>query len=116
RTICNLYGVSSVLFNDNEQSTYNNVEQARKDFYEYTIKPLNSDFSEKFTKFLGDENVRLEFDYTNVEVLQDALYTKAQALNSMEFLDDNEKREIIGFDKRKEPLNDKNINNTDGNR
>jgi len=101
KTFCNIYGVSSVLFNDDSKSTYNNINQARKDFYEYTIKPLNDSFSEKMNIFLGLTDVRLRFDYSNVEVLQEGLLDKAQALDKMDFLTDDEKREQFGYDPKK---------------
>lgn len=99
RVICNLYGVSSVLFNDNASSTYNNVSQARKDFYQFTIEPLNKLFAEKLKHFLApDEDIVLKFDYSNIEVLQDSIYTKIEGLDKATFLTSNEKREDLGYE------------------
>lgn len=98
RILCNIYGVSSVLFNDNANSTYNNISQARKDFYDYTIKPMNKNFSLKLKKFLiPNENLKFEFDYSNVEVLQESFNTKIDSLSKATFLTDNEKREFLGY-------------------
>lgn len=98
RVLCNVYGVSSILFNDNESSTYNNVEQARKDFYQYTIQPLNKQFEQKLKQFLvPDEDIYIRFNYDNVEVLQDSILKKAEALRQTWELTPNEKREQLGY-------------------
>lgn len=99
RVLCNVYKVPSVLFNDKANSTYNNVEQARKDFYDDAVIPLNNSFSERLGKFLGihKDGYKFEFDYSGVEVLQSSFYTKAQALESVSFLTVDEKREKLGY-------------------
>jgi len=99
RVICNVYGVSSILFNDNENSTFNNVNQVRKDFYQYTIQPLNQALAEKLKYFLApDEDIVLKFDYSNVEVLQESIYVKIEGLEKADFLTSNEKRAELGFE------------------
>lgn len=99
RTLCNVWGVSSILFNDNSNSTFNNMLQARKDFYDYTIQPLNTYFADKLKMFLiPDEELQLKFDYSNVEVYQEALLDKADAISKMDYLTENEKREMIGYE------------------
>ena len=97
RVLCNVYGVSSILFNDNDSSTYNNVSQARKDFYQYTIQPLNQAFADKFIKILTDEDVYLKFDYSEIEVLQESIYTRIKSLETADFLSVNEKRTAAGY-------------------
>jgi len=104
RVLCNVYGVPSVLFNDNENSTYNNVSQARKDFYEYTIQPLNEAFAGKLKGFLiPDEDLKFRFNYENVAVLQEDFYTKSAALNNMFYMTPNEKREQLGLERIEMP-------------
>lgn len=107
RVLCNVYGVPSVLFNDNETSTYNNINQARLDFINYTIMPLNEQLALKLEKFLGlTGGEKLRFDYDNVEVLQEAIYTKAKSLSTMWELTPNERRQAIGYAPIKDPLMD----------
>jgi HK97 family phage portal protein len=107
RVLCNVYGVSSVLFNDNDQSTYNNVKQARADFFQYTVQPLNEQFSAKLKRFLiPDEDLWFKFDYSDIEVLQEAMYTKSQALVNSWWLTPNEKRKAIGLAPMDDPLMD----------
>ena len=108
RVLCNVYGVPSVLFNDSESSTYNNVNQARLDFINYTIMPLNQQTALKLNKFLGlPEGETLRFDYDKVEVLQDAIYTKAKSLSTMWELTPNERRIALGLPPIDDPLMDK---------
>ncbi len=98
RVLCNVYGVSSILFNDNANSTYNNMEQARKDFYQYSIQPMNMDLEIKLKKWLvPNEDVFFKFDYSNIEVLQESFLIKIDALSKATFLTDNEKREHMGY-------------------
>ena len=107
RVLSNVYGVPSVLFNDNDNSTYNNVSQARKDFYQYTIQPLNEAFALKLKQYLiPDEPLHFKFVYDDVEVLQEAMYIKAQALESLWYLTPNQKLEILGLPVNDSPLMD----------
>lgn len=101
RVLCNVYGVSSMLFNDNENSTYNNVSQARKDLYQFTVQPLNTTLEQKLKQFLvPTEDVFLKFDYGAIEVLQEAIFTRVKALETANFLSVNEKRTAAGFPER----------------
>lgn len=104
RVLCNVYGVPSILFNDNENSTYNNVSQARKDFYQYTIQPLNEAFANKLKLFLiPDEDLKFRFNYENIGVLQEDFYTKSASLNNMFYMTPNEKREQLGLERIEMP-------------
>lgn len=73
RDICNIYKVSSILFNDNENSTYNNVGEAKKSAYNDCIIPLVNRYTEELNTWLvpsyGD-NIRIVADYSDVAVLQ----------------------------------------------
>ncbi len=98
KVLCNVYGVDSGLFNDKDAATYNNLNQIRKDFITYTIKPLNDLFAQKLKQFLvPDEQVRFQFNYDDLEVMQESIYTRADALAKMDYLTPNEKREAVGF-------------------
>ena len=100
RVLCNIYGTDSALYNDKEASTYNNINQIRKDFYTNTIKPLNRSLAERLTLFLlsGEDGLRFRFNYDDVEVLQEAFLTKSQALINTWWLTPNERREQLGLE------------------
>jgi HK97 family phage portal protein len=75
RAICNVFNVSSILFNDPNNKTYNNMKEAEKAFYTDAIMPLSNKLAEKFNQFFipnhfGTRNVRMRQDYSQVEVLQ----------------------------------------------
>jgi HK97 family phage portal protein len=75
RAICNVFNVSSSLFNDPENKTYNNLKEAEKAFYTDCIIPLSNKLSEKFNTFLvanhfPNKEVRMRQDFSSVDVLQ----------------------------------------------
>ena len=110
RVLCNVYGIPSVLMNDNAQSTYNNVKTAEIDFFENTIKPLNKYFAEKLTSFLlADTDYYFEFDYSSIAVLVESRAELMKAYNEVTYLTDNEKREVFGY----APINNIDNENTD---
>jgi hypothetical protein len=83
------------------------MESAMKQFYEYTIMPLNKMFAEKLTAFLGiEDGMRLGFSYDSIEVLQDAFLKEAQALETSWFLTVNERRKMLGLNEIDDPLMD----------
>ena len=103
RVLCNVYGIDSVLLNDKSASTYNNIVELRKDLYTATIIPLNNIFENKLKAFLTPlEDVYYKFDYSKVEVLSSTVDARMIALNEIAFLDDNEKREMFGYEPREE--------------
>lgn len=75
RAICNVFNVSSSLFNDPSNKTYNNMVEAEKSFYTDCIIPLSNKIAEKFNNFLvpnhfKGKNIRMRQDFAQVEVLQ----------------------------------------------
>jgi HK97 family phage portal protein len=107
RAICNLYNVSSVLFNDPAASTYNNVIEAKKDFYTDAIIPLLNLFKENYNNWLVKpyaeaENADLFLDYSvsDVPVLQDDINKKALTVTTLiekGVISPNEAREMLNL-------------------
>ncbi len=99
RVLCNVYGISSVLMNDLDNSTMNNVDSFRKDLYSDVIIPLNGQLEKKLKTFLAPtEDIILRFDYSKVEVLTDAIDSRMKVINDIAFLTNNEKRDMFGYD------------------
>jgi len=99
RVLCNVYGIPSQLLNDTSGSTYNNVIELKKDFITSTVMPLNKQLAEKLTTFLlKDEDVRFEFDYSNVEELSKSIDERMIALDKVTFLSTQEKRLMFNYD------------------
>lgn len=107
RAICNLYNVSSVLFNDPASSTYNNVTEAKKDFYIDAIIPLLNLFKENYNNWLVKpyaeaENKKIYLDYSveNIPALQEDINKKAQTVKILiekGIITPNEGREMINM-------------------
>jgi len=106
RDICNVFNVPSVLMNDSEHSTYNNVKEARKDLITQVVLP----FMERFISALdrkilpayekGDKaNYYLEIDTDHYSELNEDMNTKATMLAASWWLTPNERREVMGYDK-----------------
>ena len=112
RAICNLYNVSSVLFNDPASSTYNNVTEAKKDFYVDAIVPLLNLFKENYNNWLVKpyaeaENADLFLDYSleNVPALQDDINKKAKTVTELikfGVISPNDGAEMLGFGRKED--------------
>ena len=95
-----LGGIPTVLLNDLENSTYSNYKEARKTFYENVIMPNNKSLQSGLTKWLlpaYDKGMYLQFDYSNIDALQEGLKDKTDALKNVYFLTPNEQRSILGY-------------------
>ena len=81
RAICNIYKVSSRLFNDPANSTFNNVQQAEKAMWNDAVIPLLEKFKQRYNSWLapsfGEEFV-LDYDLTGVDALQADAKTRAE--------------------------------------
>ena len=107
RAICNSYNVSSVLFNDPASSTYNNITEAKKDFYTDAIIPLLNVFKENYNNWLVSpyseaENADIFLDYSvdNIPSLQEDINKKAQTVSILiekGVISPNEGREMLNF-------------------
>ena len=71
--ICAVYNLSSMLFNDNTASTYDNMNTARKSAYTDAIIPLFENWIAKFNKDVVakyDKNLYLKLDTSGIEELK----------------------------------------------
>jgi len=86
RILCGLYGMPSVLFNDNETSTYNNVSEAKRTAYTDVYIPLGNKVDKQLSMFLNKKlgvNELITIDLTSIEVLKATTNELAQKLNSL---------------------------------
>lgn len=107
RAICNQYNVSSVLFNDPASSTYNNITEAKKDFYTDAIIPLLEIFKQNYNNWLvrsysEAENADLFLDFTvdNIPSLQEDINKKAKTISILidkGVISPNEGREMLSL-------------------
>jgi len=121
RIICNAYGFPSILLNDSEKTTYNNMQEARKQLYmdvlipelvrtyselnRWLTQPYKVDGVQKPARF-NDKNYRIDFDVSGIEALADDMKAKAEWLNTAWWVTPNEKRSEMDFEADENPLFD----------
>ncbi len=76
--VCRAFSIPSVLLNDNEQSTYNNIIEAEKRFYRTVIIPEIEDLCDTLTRLIRDalklrgiSNAYLWYSTAHIYALQD---------------------------------------------
>jgi len=87
RLISAIYGMPSVLFNDNDSSTYNNVSEAKITAYSDVYVPLNNNILSTLTTFLNERLGLDEIvvtDVTTIEELKATTNRLLQTINSMD--------------------------------
>ena len=102
RMLCSIFGVNSVLFNDQVSSTYNNQDAAAKDAYINTYIPLANKIDRELSRFLNrhlntDEYITIDTD--DIEILKGINKEHTDAL-SIQYADG-----IISLDEYREALN-----------
>lgn len=87
RILCSVYGISSVLFNDNDNSTYNNVSEAKASAYNEVYIPLARKMDSKVSIWLSemlgiDETVKVNLNA--IDEIKLSTNEIAQALNNLD--------------------------------
>ena len=107
--ICNLYKISSIIFNNHQSSTYNNALEAKKAAYNDAILPMVQREIDEFMKWIvpsyGDD-LRIIADTSNIPILQQDLERLAAWTGSLVdkgILSRNEAREVMGNQRSNEP-------------
>jgi HK97 family phage portal protein len=103
--ICKVFGVPPELVGIG-QKTYANYEEARLAFYTDTVLPLMDRLKSEFNNWLfgndrtgAGDGIYLDYDKDDIEALaplREKLYTRANGAN---YLTQNEKREMVGYEK-----------------
>lgn len=77
RAVCGLFGVQSIIFGDTTASTYNNMAEAMKDFYNQTCIPLMEQILSQKNKqiikrynYIEGQNYKLEIDKGDIDALK----------------------------------------------
>ena len=86
RLICGVYGMPSVLFNDNDSSTYNNVAEAKTTAYTDVYIPLDEKVNKELSKWLGELlgfSEMLIVDRKAIDVLKASTNEVARSLSSV---------------------------------
>jgi HK97 family phage portal protein len=107
--LCNIYGVDSVLLNNHEAGTDNNVGHMIKRLYTNAVLPevyayrdlLNTHVAPTFST--KGRKLVVDCDITGISELQPDMKTTAEWLAASWWISPNEKREVQKFEKRTEP-------------
>lgn len=96
------FGVPGELMGVGEK-TFNNYKEARLAFYEETVLPTMDSLRDSFNLWLLDSpnsGYYLDYDTDNIEALVYRREQKFTSLSAVNFLDQNEKREAVGYEPR----------------
>lgn len=108
--LCNLFGCNPIVFGSSE-TTFNNVEQARKDLITSAILPDCASFRDEENRVLlqafgyKQSDYCIDVDVTDLAELSDDMDKLTTRVMSNWTITPNEKREELGFD----PLPDPNM-------
>lgn len=94
-------GVPSLLIGDTEQTTYNNVKEAKKALYTETLLPIADRIKEMLNHFMADDlepSELIDYDVERIEVLQEDRNEKIKILSTISgIFTPNETREQLGY-------------------
>jgi len=85
RLLCGVFGMPSQLFNDNETSTFNNIETAKKTAYTDVYIPLANKVDKELSRWLSMQlgiDEKIEVDLTSIEEIKASTNEIAQGLNN----------------------------------
>lgn len=107
RTFCNIFHVNSAIFNDPENKTYNNMVEARKAAITDAVLPELTALRDALNKWLipgwslaDKKEYFLDFDTSVYAELQDDMKSLAEWLERAWWIDPNEKRSQMNYDKK----------------
>ena len=104
RDYCNVYGVPSVLMNDNEFSTYNNMKEARKALWNDAVIPELECLKDDFNKIAAVYNLAagtscmFEYDLSDIPELQEDKSVQASGLSQAYWMTVNERRAAMDLE------------------
>jgi HK97 family phage portal protein len=104
RKICNLYGVPSEMLGDAESNTFSNRKEARVSFYTETVIPRGEYFISWCNHFwFPMREKELYIDKQKIDAIQSIWLDRAQTLALIDWVSPNEKREVMGMEKKEDP-------------
>lgn len=105
RDLCNIYGLSSVLFNDPDSQNSQSYREARKALYMEVVFPeldsirdmLNGWLVDRYNEINGT-SYYIDYDINSVPAIQEDMKLIVDRLWNAWWLTGNEKRNAMGFD------------------
>jgi HK97 family phage portal protein len=99
--LCALYDLSSILFNDNAASTFNNVQEAKKSAYTEAIIPAAKTYIDGFNRDIiqkVDPDLYLSLDTGAIEVLKKDNAALISTLQNAWWLPTSKKQKMVGME------------------
>lgn len=92
-------GIDPIIIGFNDQSSYNNKNEAMKSLYTNVAIPLMRELADTLGPFLGlGEDEYLDVKYDHIPVLQEDMKELIEKLNNNTFMTINEKRAKMGLE------------------
>lgn len=92
-------GLDPIILGFNDQSSYNNKNEALKSLYTNVAIPFMRELADTLGTFLGlQEDEYLDVKYDHIPVLQEDMKELIEKLNNNTFMTINEKREKMGLE------------------
>lgn len=107
--LCNVYKVSSTMFNNHSASTESNVKEMRKDSYTRAVLPERQAVCDAINRHIvpaynvKGKKYHCEMDISGIPELQPDMATMAAWLNAAWWVTPNEKREMQDFEESTDP-------------
>ncbi len=96
------FGVPPVMLGI-QDSSFNHYKEARLHFWEDTLLPIANLILNNFQNWLiKEENLKLEYDFSNIPALSSKKEEYKSHIDSLSFLTRNEKRQLFGYTKQEE--------------
>jgi HK97 family phage portal protein len=117
KRLCNIYKISTILFNSEVAATESNVEEMVKQMYTNVCLPLAYTFRDKFNSALVNETSSsdkkkrfIDVDISGITELQDDYQQLANVLATLPITPTgNQMLELFKFDRVEDPMMDKNL-------
>lgn len=113
RDLCNIYNAPTIIFNENEQSSYNNMREARKDFVTDAVLPEVDNYYQGLNKWLipsytkGKGMLWLDYEAENIPELQPDMEKLSQRMEREWWWTPNQKLVMMGGGKSDDPAMDR---------
>jgi len=107
KMVCNVWGVSDVLFNSDSAATESNVKEMIRQMYTNAIMPYTTMVDDAFnTELVTDFGVgirHVKTDYSDVDELQATMQERVNALAAAPVMIPNDVLQALGYDRVNDP-------------
>lgn len=108
KKLCNAYRMPAQLLNNDEGAKYDNMDSAEKRLYTNAVLPAVMRVRDAWNDglYLAERGEYIEYDISEIPVLQDDVKKQAETLSLMWWVTPNEKRAVMKYDAVDNPMMD----------